>query len=90
MAGLARRATEGGSWWVRVSLCQTAAWIERSGRVDPAGATGIGDVRDLLLERSTDLGQVTYLGPAARMSATPPRWELPVQPLGASPPVWAS
>jgi crotonobetainyl-CoA:carnitine CoA-transferase CaiB-like acyl-CoA transferase len=31
MVGLRRRALEGGSWWVRVSLCRTAMWLQDSG-----------------------------------------------------------
>ena len=34
MAALIRRAERGGSWHVRVSLAQTAAWLRGLGRID--------------------------------------------------------
>jgi CoA-transferase family III len=33
-AALIRRAKEGGSYWVRVSLCRSAMWVQDLGRVD--------------------------------------------------------
>ena len=36
MEALRRRATEGGSWLVRVSLVQTAHWLKRLGRFGPS------------------------------------------------------
>ena len=35
-AGLVKRATEGGSWHVTVSLTRTAMWCGSLGIVDPA------------------------------------------------------
>jgi crotonobetainyl-CoA:carnitine CoA-transferase CaiB-like acyl-CoA transferase len=75
MLALARRAQEGGSWWVRVSLCQTAAWFERCGLVaDPESAPGLGDVTDLLTASPTRLGELTHLAPVIRLGATPAAW----------------
>ena len=37
MTALARRAREGGSWHVRVSLAQTGHWMRRLGRIDGLG-----------------------------------------------------
>ncbi len=34
MAALVRRAEEGGSWHVRVSLAQTGHWLRQLGRID--------------------------------------------------------
>ena len=34
MAALVRRAEEGGSWHVRVSLAQTGRWLRQLGRID--------------------------------------------------------
>ncbi len=90
MIALARRAREGGSWLVRASLCQTAMWIGRLGaEYDPAAATGVGDLSDLLMTTATPFGDVTHLRPATQLAVTPPRWELPTVPLGTHEAVWA-
>ncbi|MCB0984626.1 MAG: CoA transferase [Ilumatobacter sp.] len=89
MEALHRRATEGGSWRVRVSLCQTAQWLLRLGAVhDPAAATGLGDVARFQTTTATPYGALTHLGPVVQMSATPPMWALPTVPLGHDTPTW--
>ena len=89
MLALARRATQGGSWHVRASLCQTAMWLDRLGATcDPTAATGIGDASGLLTQTETPFGRLTHLAPAIRMSETPARWDLPTVPLGTHAPVW--
>jgi hypothetical protein len=91
MLALAKRATEGGSWHVRASLCQTAMWLNRLGATcDPARATGLGDVTDLMTETETPFGRLAHLAPVLKMSATAPRWDLPTVPLGLHPPEWAT
>jgi len=91
VTALARRAVEGGSWHVRVSLCQTGMWLARLGADrDPERATGLGDVQARFLECDTAWGRLAHLGPGVVMSETPPRWERPPAPLGSSAPDWAS
>ena len=86
---LGRRATEGGSWHVRVSLSQTSMWYVRLGHeLDRSRARGLGDPTDLLDERDTAWGRLAFVRPPLRMSETPPRWELPAARLGSSEPVW--
>lgn len=92
LAALVRRATEGGSWLVRVSLAQTGAWLRGLGRVedgfscaDPA----FEDVTDFLEESSSGFGRLLAVQHAARMSETPPRWTLPAMPLGTHEPIWS-
>jgi crotonobetainyl-CoA:carnitine CoA-transferase CaiB-like acyl-CoA transferase len=91
MAALARRSREGGSWHVRVSLARTAMWIDALPRA-PAGMAPAGlDPAALVpwgVEMETAWGRLWRLGPIARMSETPPRWELPPAPLGSHPPRW--
>jgi hypothetical protein len=41
-----------------------------------------------LEERDTSYGRITHLRPVLQMSETPPRWSLPMAPLGSSQPVW--
>jgi crotonobetainyl-CoA:carnitine CoA-transferase CaiB-like acyl-CoA transferase len=91
MRALARRALEGGSWHVRVSLARTAMWLQSLPRVpeglEPAGLDPAA-LAPWWLETDTAWGRVGRLGCVARMSATPPRWELPPEPLGSHPPRW--
>jgi hypothetical protein len=92
LSALARRASEGGSWHVRVSLARTAMWIMSLPRT-PADAAPVGvdsaAIAPWVIETDSAWGQLARLGPIARMSATPPRWELPPAPLGSDPPSWA-
>lgn len=91
MAALLRRAEQGGSWLVRVSLAQTAHWLRGLGRVERGFACpdpGIDDVRDLMEEGQSDSGLLSAVRHAARLSETPARWERPAAALGAHPPSW--
>ncbi|MHB8381708.1 MAG: CoA transferase [Candidatus Binataceae bacterium] len=91
LRALARRAAEGGSWHVRVSLSRTAVWVMSIPRVS-ADAAPLGldpaAIAPWLIEMDTKWGRLTRLGPIARMSATAPRWDLPPAPLGSNPPAW--
>lgn len=83
MEALRRRATEGGSWRVRVSLCQTAQWLLRLGaRHDAAAARGFADLASLQTTSETPYGTLRHLAPAVQMSVTPPCFERPTVPLG--------
>lgn len=89
MVALRRRATEGGSWRVRVSLSQTSMWYYRLGcDLDPAAAGGLGDVAPFVEERDTPYGHMRHLRPPLRMSETDPHWAVPSQPLGSGEPAW--
>ncbi|MBT7758525.1 MAG: CoA transferase, partial [Rhodospirillaceae bacterium] len=91
MATLARRAREGGSWHIRVSLARTGRWIQSLGQIkngfdcaDPA----FDDVRDLMEQNNSGFGELTAVRHAAQMSETPCHWSRPAMPLGSHPPVW--
>jgi crotonobetainyl-CoA:carnitine CoA-transferase CaiB-like acyl-CoA transferase len=89
IAAINRRAIEGGSWHVRVSLARTAMWFDDLGAAcDTEAAPGVEDPE--LLERDTGHGRLRYLAPVVCMSKTPPRWDLPPVPLGSHEPVWAT
>jgi crotonobetainyl-CoA:carnitine CoA-transferase CaiB-like acyl-CoA transferase len=88
MAGLARRATEGGSWLVRVSLARTGKWIVDRGTVEgfasvPAELPG-EELQELLVQTQ----RFTHLRPVLELSETPPYWERPPTPLGTHPAQW--
>ena len=91
LLALARRAREGGSYHVRVSLCQSGMFIYRQGKVD-------GDVTDLDLgedeldairiETHPASGPLRHLGPILNMSQTPAHWTRPTPVLGGDKPEW--
>jgi crotonobetainyl-CoA:carnitine CoA-transferase CaiB-like acyl-CoA transferase len=90
MAALARRAVDGGSWHVRVSLAQTGQWLRQLGRIDGMACPdpGLNDVRDCLEDTASGFGRLTAVRHAAAMTETPPRWVRPSVALGTHAPVW--
>jgi crotonobetainyl-CoA:carnitine CoA-transferase CaiB-like acyl-CoA transferase len=94
MMALVRRARDGGSWHVQVSLSQTCSWYQALGDDnDPAGAVmdanDPADAEQYTAQMDTaDFGRIQYLTPALRMSETPPRWDLPPARPGAHDPAW--
>lgn len=90
MVALAKRAKQGGSWMVRISLAQTGRWIDRLGRVDGLALADLraDAVADLLEETDTAWGRMRAVAPAAKLSATPGRWTRPSAKPGTHPPEW--
>lgn len=94
MHALARRAREGGSWLVRISLAQVGHWLVSRGQVP------VADLKDLTKEftreelaswtmtSDTPVGRLQHLSPVLQMSETPTRWARPTVPLGHHQPVW--
>ena len=92
MVALARRATEGGSWHVRVSLAQTGRWLQSFGLIEDgweAPDVGIDDVRDCLGTVQSEFGSVLGVLPAEQMEATPAYFGLPPSRVGAHDASWA-
>ncbi len=92
MVGLARRAEQGGSWLVRVSLVQVAHWLASLGTID--GSTGLKDIPDaelahFLMESDGPFGRLRHLKPVIQMSETACYYARPAEPLGSSPARWA-
>ena len=94
MTALSRRATEGGSYLVRVSLAQTGRWIQSLGRTPfepdllPRLDDSVEGVAHLMKETESAFGRLRHLGPVVGMSETPARWERPSIPLGSNKPRW--
>ena len=94
MVALARRAREGGSWLVRISLGQTGRWLVSRGQVpEPQLKDVPKEFMPAELERwsmtsDTPVGRLRHLGPVLRLSETSPRWARPTVPLGYNEPVW--
>ena len=91
LVALARRATRGGSYLVRISLAQTGHWLRGLGRIRETGLAepDNGDIADLLAVTQTPFGLVEHVTPAvADMSETPMRWTTPPVALGTHDPRW--
>jgi crotonobetainyl-CoA:carnitine CoA-transferase CaiB-like acyl-CoA transferase len=91
LAAILRRATEGGSWHVQVSLAQTCQWLRDLGRIDDGFACAdpkLEDIPDLMEEVSSGWGRLSVVRHAAHMSETPPEALLPSVPLGTHMPSW--
>ena len=90
MVALLRRAREGGSYLVRLSLARTGRWIDALGRVDGALARDLRpeDVADLMEPSDTPFGLMQAVAPAEHLAETPARWARPAVPLGTHEATW--
>jgi crotonobetainyl-CoA:carnitine CoA-transferase CaiB-like acyl-CoA transferase len=94
MVALERRAREGGSWLVRISLAQVGKWLVDLGEVPAASLKGVPDEFEAdelarwSMTSETPSGPLRHLRAVAQMSETPPHWARPSVPLGHHPPVW--
>ena len=94
-SALARRATEGGSWRVHVSLTRAALWILSLGVFDreyAAATAGIGEQHRYLdpetFTADTPLGHYQGVTDQVRMTATPGHYRHVLLPRGAARPTW--
>ncbi|HUN40583.1 MAG TPA: CoA transferase [Acetobacteraceae bacterium] len=94
MVALGRRAREGGSWLVRISLAQVGKWIVDLGEVPESAARDApAEFLPEELERwsmvsETPAGRLRHLRPTVGLSETPPYWARPSVPLGYNKPEW--
>lgn len=91
LTALLRRADEGGSYHVRVSLCRTAMWMQQQGTVPhqvPPPVIPPESVASYRMTAPSPFGRLSYLGPVLDYERTPSRWERMTEPLGASPAEW--
>ncbi len=94
LVALARRATEGGSWLVSISLAQTGRWLVERGQVpeddlrDVAEEFTVEEIASWSTFSDLSIGRVSHLAPALELSETQPYWERPAVPLGYHKPAW--
>lgn len=94
MVALNRRAQEGGSWLVRISLAQVGKWIVDLGEVPEAALKDVAaeftpdEIERWSMVSETPSGPLKHLTPVAKLSETPPFWARPSVPLGYHKPVW--
>ncbi|HZE65434.1 MAG TPA: CoA transferase [Sporichthyaceae bacterium] len=93
-AALIRRATEGGSYRVHVSLTRVAAWILSLGIFDKAYAAEVAGHGEHiypdpeLFTSDGPLGRYQGVTEQVRMSATPGEYRFGLLPMGAARPEW--
>jgi crotonobetainyl-CoA:carnitine CoA-transferase CaiB-like acyl-CoA transferase len=94
MEALRRRAVEGGSWLVRISLAQVGKWIVDLGEV-PEGAARDApeeftpeELQRWSMVSDTPGGKLRHLKPVVQLSETPPYWARPSVPLGYHQAAW--
>jgi crotonobetainyl-CoA:carnitine CoA-transferase CaiB-like acyl-CoA transferase len=93
MVALARRAAEGGSWHVRLSLAQTGRWLQSLGQIEDgwrAPEVRFDDVKDSLEAVDSPFGRVLGTSPAEQLSETPARYGRPPVPIGTDQACWES
>src|SRR5439155_22995924 len=87
MVALARRAIEGGSWLVRVSLARTGRWIVERGLVDSVLLSAVPrdlpaeEIEQLTMQTETPAGTLRHLAPIVQLSETKAYWARPAVPL---------
>ncbi|RQW61098.1 CoA transferase [Vibrio viridaestus] len=93
LVALYRRATEGGSYKVNVSLCQSAMLLQRQGMQDNfQNAPGKLSPQEFdafsLQQESTPYGDLKCLAPVLSMSETPCKWLTKTPELGSHQAEW--
>jgi crotonobetainyl-CoA:carnitine CoA-transferase CaiB-like acyl-CoA transferase len=94
MVALARRAREGGSWLVRISLAQTGRWLVGRGQVPESALKDVPkeftptEIERWSITSDTPVGKLQHLAPVVQLSETPARWARPTVPLGYHEPAW--
>lgn len=95
MAALRRRAQEGGSYHVKISLTRCAMWYSSLGLFPTTDFDPTHPDHRMIWPRTiigkTPYGVIHRLAPMAQLSKTPSRWQDPIVHVrGAAKPVWKS
>ena len=94
LVALARRAREGGSWLVRISLAQTGRWLVDQGQVPETELNGVpsefsdSEIKQWSTSSETPIGKLGHLSPVLELSETRAHWARPSVPLGYNDPTW--
>ena len=93
LLALARRAREGGSYHVRVSLCRSGMYMYKQGQLEYSNANmdlSNEELDAIMRKTEGDQGTLKHLDPVLEMSETKPFWDKPSPVLGSSKPEWLS
>ena len=92
LVALMRRAVEGGSYHVEVSLTRTAMWLQDLGHrrdADVPGKFPLDRFDSFMMDSETCFGTIRHLKPVVQYSQTPAKFHYPVSALGSSKARWA-
>jgi hypothetical protein len=82
ISALRRRAREGGSYHVRISLTRAAMWFASLGRFPDTNFDATLPDHQMIdpetLQAQTPYGEVRRLAPQVKLSKTPGRWRSPL------------
>lgn len=91
LLALARRAVEGGSWHVEVSLCGAAMMLLRQGVLEAEREISPlteSELRAFRVDTPSSYGQLVHLAPVLDMPGAEAYWERPTTKLGEHQPEW--
>ncbi len=91
LVALHRQRTEGGSYWVRVSLTRSALWLRSLGLSSDADADAIkGEERRTMQKAcvTSSWGVMRHLAASVGLSSTDVGWRRPPSELGTAPGSW--
>ena len=91
LLALVQRAREGGSYHVRISLCQSGMFIYRQGKTEFTEADmelSDTELDALRIESKPAFGPLRHLGPVLHLSQTQPHWSRPTPVLGGDAAEW--
>ncbi|WP_231949480.1 CoA transferase [Alloactinosynnema sp. L-07] len=86
MTALRRRAVEGGTWHVRLSLARTARWFDDLGRVESVEVPGFAD--PYLSDMDSDFGVVRHVRCPGGLPGSPPGYGHGPRTPGSDPAAW--
>lgn len=87
-AALLRQQRLGGGWHVQVSLAATGRWLRGLGRLAPGIDLPAPDFAPYRETTASGFGELQAVRHAARLSATPARWQRPSMPPGSHALAW--
>lgn len=95
MAALRRRAREGGSYHVKISLTRAAMWYSSLGTFETKDVDSTHRDHMMIppetITGDTPYGKIHRLAPLCKLSRTPSRWRDPIVHVrGAAVPQWES
>jgi hypothetical protein len=92
LGALIRRAREGGSYHVKVSLTRSSMWVQDLGQLPPARwpetPPPLRARPEHLMAMDSSFGRLVFPAPITQYSLTPAYWSRPPEPYGASLPSW--
>lgn len=92
LGALIRRAREGGSYHVKVSLTRSSMWLQELGQLPPdkwpRQPPSLAARPEDLMEIESVFGRLSVAAPVTQYSRTKAYWSRGPEPFGASPPEW--